>query len=67
MYIVYIRDRYYFSLVCTFRKAINFFEVKVDVQKGSLRFREKHLTIDVLFSSNYVFIHCCHVIIVLND
>ena len=41
MYIIYIRERYYFSLVCTFNKAIKNFEVKVDVQKGALRFREK--------------------------
>ena len=31
MYIVYIRERYYFSLLCTFRKAINKFEVNVNV------------------------------------
>ena len=30
-------ERYYFSLVCTFRNVINFFEVKVDVQKGTLK------------------------------
>ena len=33
MYIVYIRERHNFSLVCTSRKTINFFEVKVNVQK----------------------------------
>ena len=32
----------FFSLVCTFKKADRFFfEVKVDVQKGLLRFKEK--------------------------
>lgn len=40
-YIVYMREGYYFSLVCTSRKAIIIFEVKVDVQKGALRFRGK--------------------------
>ena len=33
MYIVYIRERDNFSLVCTSRKALIFFEIKVDVQK----------------------------------
>ena len=31
MYIVYKREKYYFFLVCTSRKAIKFLEVKVDV------------------------------------
>ena len=31
-YIVYIRERYNFPLVCTLKKAIKNFEVKVDVQ-----------------------------------
>ena len=39
MYIVYIRERYCFSLVCTFQKAIKNFEVNVDSQKGAPRFR----------------------------
>jgi hypothetical protein len=30
-YIIYKRERYYFSLVCTLKKAIKIFEVKVDV------------------------------------
>ena len=47
----------FLSLVCTCKKAsINKFEVYVDVQNGALRFRGKHLTIDVLVSSN----SCCH-------
>jgi hypothetical protein len=37
-----IRERYCFSLVCTSRKFVDFFEVKVDVQKGALRFRGKN-------------------------
>ena len=41
-YIVYTREEYYFSRVCTSRKVINIFKVKVDVQKGALRFREKN-------------------------
>jgi hypothetical protein len=46
-YIVYLRERYYFSIVCTFKKAIDIFEVKIDAQKGALRL-EKKMTIDVL-------------------
>jgi hypothetical protein len=32
-YIVYIRERYYFSLVSTFEKAIKNVEVTIDIQK----------------------------------
>ena len=39
-YVIYIRERYYFSLVYISKKVVNFFEVKVDVQKGPLGFRE---------------------------
>ena len=42
MYIVYIREGYYFSLVCTFKNAIKNVEVKVCVQKGALGFRERN-------------------------
>ena len=41
MYVVYVREGYYFSLVCRVNKAIENFELKVDVQKGALRFRRK--------------------------
>ena len=42
VYIVYIRERYcFFSLVSTSKKAFKLYEVKVDVQKGALKFREK--------------------------
>ena len=34
MYIVYIRERHCFSLVCTSRKAIKKSNIKVDVQMG---------------------------------
>ena len=44
-------ERHYFSLVCIFKKAIRNFEVKVNVQKGALRFEEKN-DIDVLVSFN---------------
>ena len=47
MYIICIRERYYFSLLCKFIKAIKNVEVKVDVQEGSLGFRGKP-AIDVL-------------------
>jgi hypothetical protein len=40
VYIIYIRERSYFSVVCTFRKAIKYIEAKVDVPKGPLKFRE---------------------------
>ena len=40
-YIVYIRETIFFSPMCTFRKYVKNFEVKVSVQKGALRFREK--------------------------
>ena len=50
--IIYIRERYWFSLVCTFENAIKKFGVNVDLeQKGALWF-EKILTIGVVISSN---------------
>ena len=49
MYIVYIRERYYFSLVLNFFKAINSVKV-IDIQKGALGIKEK---IDNRFSSSY--------------
>ena len=49
MYIVCIREKYCFSLVCTFRKAIKICEVNIDSQKGFQDLEEK-LTIDVLVS-----------------
>ena len=36
----------------TFKKGIKNFEVKVDLQNGALRFKEKKLIIDVLVSSH---------------
>ena len=39
-YIVYIGERYYFSLVCTFKKVAKNVEGKVDVRKGGLGFKE---------------------------
>ena len=39
MYILYARERYYFSLVCTFKMRYLDFEVIVGVQKEALRFR----------------------------
>ena len=36
-YVIYIRERYYFSLLYTIKKAVKNFEVTVDVQKGTLR------------------------------
>ena len=41
MYIIYIRERHYFSPMWTFQKAIKNVEVKVDVQKGALSLRRK--------------------------
>ena len=40
-YIVYIRERYCFYVVCTFKEAIKNVGVKVDLQKGAPRFRGK--------------------------
>ena len=54
-YMVYIREKYHFSLVCTSRKAIISFEVKIDVQKGGPSCLEKFLTVDILVSSNSCF------------
>ena len=39
--IVHKVERYWFSSVCTFKKAIKFFEVNVDSQKWALRSLEK--------------------------
>ena len=47
----YMIERYYFSLVSTFEKAMNNLKLKVDLQKGALRFRGS-FPIDVLVSSN---------------
>ena len=41
MCIVYIKERYCFSLVCTFKNIVKHFEVEVKSQKGVLRFRGK--------------------------
>lgn len=41
LYIAYVRVRDWSSLVRIFRKTIKNFEVKVDVQMGTLRFRGK--------------------------
>ena len=45
-YIIYIKERFSIT-ICTFQKAINSFEVDVDVQKGPYGL-EKKLTIIVL-------------------
>ena len=51
MHIVYRKERYSFSLVCTILKAIENFQVYVNVQKGAQWFRDI-LRLDVLVSSN---------------
>ena len=38
--IIYVQERYYFPQMCTFRKDVKKFEVKVGVQKGPLMFTE---------------------------
>ena len=50
-YIANIREMCYFSIGCTYKKAIKYFEVKVDVQKWALRFR-KETIIDVFLLFN---------------
>ena len=42
VYIVYVMERYCFPVVCTLNnEAINKFEVKVDVQKGTLKINDR--------------------------
>jgi hypothetical protein len=41
VYIIYITEKYYYFVVCTFEKAMKNVEVKVSVQKRALGFREK--------------------------
>ena len=63
------RERDYFSMLCTFIKVIDFFQVKVDIQKKALRFTNKK-KIDTIFVSFIQFaflIHHCHKVKVLND
>ena len=67
MYIVYMRERYYFSLVCTFEMVVNFFQVKVDVQKKVLRYTRKVDNICVNFIQSTFLTHCSHMVKVLND
>jgi hypothetical protein len=43
MFIVHIGKRYCFFVVCTFREAIKNSQVKVDVQKRAMRFRDEQL------------------------
>ena len=54
MYITCMRERYHFSLVCAFRKAIKEFGVKVDSQNGVPRVIE-NMKIYMLISSNSQF------------
>ena len=42
-HIVKIKERFIYLfvfVVCTFKNAIQLYEIKIDVQKGALRFRE---------------------------
>jgi hypothetical protein len=55
VYIYYIRERYYFSLVCGFEKAVKNIGVKVHVQKGALLGLRKKVTMGLLVSPNS---HC---------
>ena len=59
VYIVYMKTRYYFSLVRTSKKSLKKFELRVDVQKRALSFRGKLDNrcvsfIQFTFSSNVV-------------
>ena len=51
-------------MVRTFKKVVG---VKVDVQKGALRFREILDNKCVSFHPMHVSIHICHMVTVLND
>ena len=64
-YIVYIRERYFFSLLRTFKKSTKNFEVYVDSQKGAPRFRgkidNKCATPNMIFSVTY-YLDLCNAI-----
>ena len=66
VHIVHIKERCCFSPLCKFKKAINKFEVKVDLQKA-LRFKHFILTRNVLISPNLRFHPFCNMAIVPND
>ena len=53
--------------MCISKIAIKFCEVKVDVQKGGLMFKEFFFTIMVLVHPLHIFIHTFHMVIALND
>ena len=69
MYIVYIRERYFLSPPPSsvyIRKVIKKFDLKVNVQKGPLRFRDFFWTIYVLVFSihvssivTFIVVFCC--------
>jgi hypothetical protein len=59
-YIAYLIERYYFSLVCTSKKVVKTYDVKVDVQKGPQKF-SGNLMVDIIVT----FIYCCHMVIIL--
>ena len=61
MYIVRIKERYYFSLECTFRKVVKGWKVKINVQRGALRFREKfdnRCVNFILFIFSFIIVIC---------
>lgn len=68
---IYIKNRgRIFSSNAYNQNAIKNHEVKVDVQKRGLKVFtiNKKLTINGLVSFNlYVLIHCCHMMMVIND
>jgi hypothetical protein len=41
VYKIYIRERHYFSLVCTFKMLTKDFEIKVDIQKAPPSYKGK--------------------------
>ena len=67
IYIVYIREGFNVSLVCTHKYDIVICEVKVDVQKGALRFRDFLDNRCVSFMYLTFFIHCFRMVLFLND
>jgi hypothetical protein len=54
VYVVYVREMHCFSVVCTYKMAIESVEVKLEVEKGGLRFKERNN------NKHASFIHCGH-------
>ena len=56
----------FFSLVYTIKRAIQFLEVKANVQNEPLKFRE-NIDMMCMLHPIHIFIHNGHIVIVLNN